>query len=619
MDNEDIEKLMKIDVYKNDINTFFEFERNKYFKDETDNIITPNISWFLLKPSMTDEKMNKYKLSPGEIIKLGRITMRVRDIIFAGKNKYNLNDSSLLNESILSKINNNEMQTLKTEGGTISHLLNCKMKNRKFRNKSNNFENFDTKLDKGSKVNIIKKPDMKKNLYLYSKIEKKNKVCRICYIEEDDEENNPLVQPCNCDGSLKYIHLQCLSQWIHTHSCEKLETNNKCSIYLIKPVECELCKKKFPDYIKYKNKFFPLISFANEYNSYLTLESLTLDKYHNKFIYVVSLENNKKISIGKNQNCQIILSDRSIENIHCFMIVSNKTVYLEDNDSKFGTLVLVQTNKIKLYQDIPLYLQIGRSFLEILIKKEFKFFDCCVSDEKNNIYTYYEQNEKYIKKDVSLVVKNEDEDSESNIKNNFTQEIKLYDYNNSINFGNQDKMSESEYLQIKRNKRNKEFKRNIYSEVTYEQKDEEQNNIKLNEEEKKEEDNIQNNIKKQHDTTSDGIKIESEDSDIEDIRNKTNNELNNQDNINEENNNNETKIKEEEHNLIEEIQNINEINKDENINEAKSNHNNNEIERNQNTINKEEENSNIDKAIEALELNESNKDEGKEITSLIEA
>ena len=522
MDDEDIEKLMKIDVYKNETNTFYEFERNKYIKDETDNIVTPNISWFLLKPSITDEKMNKYKLSPGEIIKLGRITMRVRDIIFAGKNKYNLNDSSLLNESMLSKINNNEMQTLKTEGGTISYLLNRKMKNKKFRNKKKNIENFDTKLDKGSLVNIIKKPDLKKNLNLYSKIEKKNKTCRICYIQEDDEENNPLVQPCNCDGSLKYIHLQCLSQWIQTHSCEKLETNNNCSIYLIKPVECELCKKKFPDYIKYKNKFFPLISFANEYNSYLTLESLTLDKYHNKFIYVISLENNRKISIGKNQNCQIILSDRSIENIHCFMIVSNKQVYLEDSDSKFGTLVLVQTNKIKLYQDIPLYLQIGRSFLEILIKKEFKFFDCCVSDEKNNIYTYYEQNEKYIKKDMSLVVKNEDEESESYNKDNYTQEIKLYNYNNSLNFEHQDKMSESEYLQIKRNKRNKEFKKNIYSEVTYEQKEEEKKKNIFNEEEKKEDDNIQNDIQKQQDKTSEGIKIESEDSDVENFRNEIN-------------------------------------------------------------------------------------------------
>ena len=617
MDDEDIEKLMKIDVYKNETNTFYEFERNKYIKDETDNIVTPNISWFLLKPSITDEKMNKYKLSPGEIIKLGRITMRVRDIIFAGKNKYNLNDSSLLNESMLSKINNNEMQTLKTEGGTISYLLNRKMKNKKFRNKNKNIENFDTKLDKGSLVNIIKKPDLKKNLNLYSKIEKKNKTCRICYIQEDDEENNPLVQPCNCDGSLKYIHLQCLSQWIQTHSCEKLETNNNCSIYLIKPVECELCKKKFPDYIKYKNKFFPLISFANEYNSYLTLESLTLDKYHNKFIYVISLENNRKISIGKNQNCQIILSDRSIENIHCFMIVSNKQVYLEDSDSKFGTLVLVQTNKIKLYQDIPLYLQIGRSFLEILIKKEFKFFDCCVSDEKNNIYTYYEQNEKYIKKDMSLVVKNEDEESESYNKDNYTQEIKLYNYNNSLNFEHQDKMSESEYLQIKRNKRNKEFKKNIYSEVTYEQKEEEKKKNIFNEEEKKEDDNIQNDIQKQQDKTSEGIKIESEDSDVENFRNEINNEIINQDIINEENNNEIKEDKGDEYNLIEEIQSINGVNKDEDINEIVSNNSNIEIERNQN-VNEEEENNNINKEIEAIELNESNKNERKENNSFIE-
>ena len=616
MDDEDIEKLMKIDVYKNETNTFYEFERNKYIKDETDNIVTPNISWFLLKPSITDEKMNKYKLSPGEIIKLGRITMRVRDIIFAGKNKYNLNDSSLLNESMLSKINNNEMQTLKTEGGTISYLLNRKMKNKKFRNKNKNIENFDTKLDKGSLVNIIKKPDLKKNLNLYSKIEKKNKTCRICYIQEDDEENNPLVQPCNCDGSLKYIHLQCLSQWIQTHSCEKLETNNNCSIYLIKPVECELCKKKFPDYIKYKNKFFPLISFANEYNSYLTLESLTLDKYHNKFIYVISLENNRKISIGKNQNCQIILSDRSIENIHCFMIVSNKQVYLEDSDSKFGTLVLVQTNKIKLYQDIPLYLQIGRSFLEILIKKEFKFFDCCVSDEKNNIYTYYEQNEKYIKKDMSLVVKNEDEESESYNKDNYTQEIRLYNYNNSLNFEHQDKMSESEYLQIKRNKRNKEFKKNIYSEVTYEQKEEEKKKNIFNEEEKKEDDNIQNDIQKQQDKTSEGIKIESEDSDVENFRNEINNEIINQDIINEENNNEIKEDKGDEYNLIEEIQSINGVNKDEDINEIVSNNSNIEIERNQN-VNEEEENNNINKEIEAIELNESNKNERKENNSFI--
>ena len=133
-DDGDIERLMKLNVYQNEIDTFFEFERNKYGVDETDNIVTQNSSWFVLKPSMIDEKMNKYKLNPGEIIKIGRITMRIRDIVFEGKNKYNSNNSMLLNESITSKKNLNEMQTLKTDGGGVTLLLGINKKNHKYRN-----------------------------------------------------------------------------------------------------------------------------------------------------------------------------------------------------------------------------------------------------------------------------------------------------------------------------------------------------------------------------------------------------------------------------------------------------------------------------------------------------
>jgi len=122
--------------------------------------------------------------------------------------------------------------------------------------------------------------------------------------------------------------------------------------------------------------------------------------------------------------------------------------------------VLVQTKRLKLYPGIPIYLQIGRSFLEIMVKKEFKLFDCCASDEKNNIYTYYEQNEKYIKNDMALVVQDEDAESESYVKNNVTQEVKLYDYgNDSRSFEQKDKMSDNEYLLIKRSKINKNIKK----------------------------------------------------------------------------------------------------------------------------------------------------------------
>ena len=624
-DDGDIEKLMKLNVYQNEIDTFFEFERNKYGVDETDNIVTQNSSWFVLKPSMIDEKMNKYKLNPGEIIKIGRITMRIRDIVFEGKNKYNSNNSMLLNESITSKKNLNEMQTLKTDGGGITLLLGINKKNHKYRNIKRTFEKLDTNVERKEKINVIKKNELKKNLDLYQRIEKKNKVCRICYIQEEDEDNNPLVQPCNCDGSLKYIHLQCLSQWIYTHSCEKLEINNKCSIYLIKPVVCELCKTKFPDYIKFKNRFFPLINFTNEYNSYLTLESLTLDKYQNKFIYVVSIEENRKIPIGKHHDCEIVLSDRSIDIIHCFMTINNKQVYLEDNDSKFGTLILVQTKRIKLYQGIPLYLQIGRSFLEVLVKKEFKLFDCCVSEDKNNIYTYYEQNEKYIKKDMSLVVKDEDNESESLIKNNNTEEVKLYDFeNNSVNIGNNDKMSDNEYLQIKRIKRNKNIQKNI-TDLTFERKEETQKEINSNDDKEK---SKEENLNIQKDETSQEIKIEneSEDNKIEKKEIEKNgeseinkNENNNSDNINLENKS-ESKITDNnnlEKSLNNVIKSLNEDNKIENIKEIENNEHS-ENEKDNNILKNTDEINEINKENEIIDLNRSKSSEAKVDVSVME-
>ena len=624
-DDGDIERLMKLNVYQNEIDTFFEFERNKYGVDETDNIVTQNSSWFVLKPSMIDEKMNKYKLNPGEIIKIGRITMRIRDIVFEGKNKYNSNNSMLLNESITSKKNLNEMQTLKTDGGGITLLLGINKKNHKYRNIKRTFEKLDTNVERKEKINVIKKNELKKNLDLYQRIEKKNKVCRICYIQEEDEDNNPLVQPCNCDGSLKYIHLQCLSQWIYTHSCEKLEINNKCSIYLIKPVVCELCKTKFPDYIKFKNRFFPLINFTNEYNSYLTLESLTLDKYQNKFIYVVSIEENRKIPIGKHHDCEIVLSDRSIDIIHCFMTINNKQVYLEDNDSKFGTLILVQTKRIKLYQGIPLYLQIGRSFLEVLVKKEFKLFDCCVSEDKNNIYTYYEQNEKYIKKDMSLVVKDEDNESESLIKNNNTEEVKLYDFeNNSVNIGNNDKMSDNEYLQIKRIKRNKNIQKNI-TDLTFERKEETQKEINSNDDKEK---SKEENLNIQKDETSQEIKIEneSEDNKIEKKEIEKNgeseinkNENNNSDNINLENKS-ESKITDNnnlEKSLNNVIKSLNEDNKIENIKEIENNEHS-ENEKDNNILKNTDEINEINKENEIIDLNRSKSSEAKVDVSVME-
>ena len=80
----------------------------------------------------------------------------------------------------------------------------------------------------------------------------------------------------------------------------------------------------------------------------MTLESLTLDKQRNKFIYVISLNTNRKLKVGRGHEANILLSDISVSRVHCHMIVDNKKVFLEDNKSKFGTLILVQTPSLKI-------------------------------------------------------------------------------------------------------------------------------------------------------------------------------------------------------------------------------------------------------------------------------
>ena len=42
------------------------------------------------------------------------------------------------------------------------------------------------------------------------------KLCRICLEDEDPNDNglNPFITPCNCVGSVKFIHVSCVREWL---------------------------------------------------------------------------------------------------------------------------------------------------------------------------------------------------------------------------------------------------------------------------------------------------------------------------------------------------------------------------------------------------------------------
>ena len=213
---------------------------------------------------------------------------------------------------------------------------------------------------------------------------------------------------------MKYIHYKCLKQWIETNSCIKIQKNNTYSIFNIKNFECELCKNKFPDIIEYNGNFLEISNYYFCYEKYIILESLVFDGKKKKFLYVINLENdNSQLKIGRGKDIDILVTDISISRIHCLLVRDKNNVYLNDYNSKFGTLILIQSPFLKMSNDLPLNIQIGRTFLHFELEKSFSFINCCTCEIYDNKYFYHQQNKQNFEYYKICIIK-----QERNIKEN---------------------------------------------------------------------------------------------------------------------------------------------------------------------------------------------------------
>ena len=427
---EPYEVLLKIN--KNQDN--YELQINEIKKDENGNVCSLNNAWFLLKQNKIKDAFNKYKLQVGDIIKIGRIITRIKDIKFDNKKKRkndekkndkNTNKVKICNKLMLNDIGNlNNDKETSNKKDNIFNLINHR--NTTKPNLNDNVEilnlNIDNKVASTDNLSDNDEENIETNI---NKINMSNKaVCRICYTEEEDEKENPLIQPCQCSGSLKYIHLKCLKHWIITRSCKNLEKKKFCSVFKFKEVECEICKEKLPDLVKHNGQLHSLLDFSDEFNNYLILETLTLDENKNKYIFLISLDKSGKIKVGRGLVNGIVLSDMSVSRIHCLFIIEGKNIYIQDNNSKFGTLILMQTPTLKLIEDLPLYLQVGRTYLNFKIKVKTNFFSCCDISENENIFYYYSQNEKNVKLNRVVTIKDDINNSSALEKKNEKGEIR---------------------------------------------------------------------------------------------------------------------------------------------------------------------------------------------------
>lgn len=197
--------------------------------------------------------------------------------------------------------------------------------------------------------------------------------CKICLSEFYTEEN-PLICPCNCDGTMKYIHLKCLQRALRS------KVTSRCSESTVsfswKSMSCDLCKRPYPYKFILADKVIELIQIPKPPEKYIILEGLCKDKDSSKWLHVISLCNKDSIRMGRSNDCELRVSDISVSRLHANIKIIGDSYYLEDKNSKFGTLVQIK-RPLALETGLDLMIQAGRTVLIFSLKKPWSLIPAC--------------------------------------------------------------------------------------------------------------------------------------------------------------------------------------------------------------------------------------------------
>ena len=155
--------------------------------------------------------------------------------------------------------------------------------------------------------------------------------------------------------------------------------NDMVTSYNCHKFNCEVCGEPYP--LKFTIKFnkesqprnYCLIDGLElpENTNYLIMESLTYlkEKKNIKNIFVVKLSD-RELTLGRSDKNDIIDGDISISRYHAIMKFNPDNGELTlTNRSKYGALVLIKDN-LKLNTDEKIYIQVGKSFINVIQKEK---------------------------------------------------------------------------------------------------------------------------------------------------------------------------------------------------------------------------------------------------------
>ena len=223
-------------------------------------------------------------------------------------------------------------------------------------------------------------------------------VCRICY--DSGEENNPLIAPCKCAGSMQYVHLKCLRKWmdgrlsVNNGSDQNQDSGATTVSYFWRNLDCELCKVSYPTSVECPSKsrsneveLVDLYELPKPDTPYIVLESNIRVPTNNntpgvtfqKGLHIMSLSKSRpSVVVGRGHEADVRINDISVSRFHAMMRLiqvnvgnnglKKQQIVIEDRGSKFGSLLAVK-GPIPLEPGVPVSIQSGRTITTITVKK----------------------------------------------------------------------------------------------------------------------------------------------------------------------------------------------------------------------------------------------------------
>ena len=168
--------------------------------------------------------------------------------------------------------------------------------------------------------------------------------CYICY--EAGVPGNPLISPCQCIGSVKYVHLNCLQRWIQPEGSSAVNTH------------CSICKARYPE----KAQAMMIRPPALLLESWSNHRALRLRHW-------VSFANHSTASLGRfTEHNDVVIPDHSVSGEHALIIHSGDEFWLHDRESSNGTFIRLSA-PLKLGFGEVLQMKMGKSLLCLQAKR----------------------------------------------------------------------------------------------------------------------------------------------------------------------------------------------------------------------------------------------------------